>query len=296
MSRFPAALSAAVVGCVVWAAVPGASAAAGDSSIVPLTRAEAKLRPVLRLGDEGAWVRRLHRALDIRPVRAPFGRSTARAVKRFRVSAGLAKRPVVSVRTWMALGSRVTTPQKAVPAPAPEPSRESPPEFGYGDTSAWIRSAQVALAVTPATGYFGPVTRSAVLRFQAAAGLPLTGRLDAATWSALGDRVTAPATDVTTTELARTSQQHRASLGVTAFATSPTALSVVQRESGGDCGISSPGGTYRGKWQMDANFWRAYGGLEFAARADLATCDQQDLVAYRGWVDRWWQPWSGTAF
>lgn len=38
----------------------------------------------------------------------------------------------------------------------------------------------------PSDGWFGPVTAAAVKRFQEAAGLPATGRVDSATWQALG--------------------------------------------------------------------------------------------------------------
>ena len=57
--------------------------------------------------------------------------------------------------------------------------------------------------------------------------------------------------------------------------------------------LSAPTATYRGKWQMGASFWAAYGGKAYASRADLATCAEQDRVAYRGWVAAWWNPWGG---
>lgn len=277
MSRRSGIVLALAVGLAATAALPTTAAA---DTVTPLSREEASARPVLHLGDTGPWVRRVNEALAVHPAGARFRRATGRAVAAFRTSVGLSSHPVVSVRTWMALGSRVPVP------PVPEQ-----PDLGYGDTSDWVRAAQVALGVQPATGYFGTVTRAAVARFQQDHGLPVTGRLDAATWAALGDRVTTPPVDVTTTEQARTSRAHRAALGVTAFAASATARRVVERESGGRCDIVSSGGTYRGKWQMNADFWRAYGGSEFAATPDLATCDEQDVVAYRGWVDRWWQPW-----
>lgn len=51
-------------------------------------------------------------------------------------------------------------------------------------------------------------------------------------------------------------------------------------------------GKYRGLWQMDAGFWRTYGGLAYAARPDLATRAQQNEVAWRGWKVRGWEPWT----
>lgn len=43
---------------------------------------------------------------------------------------------------------------------------------------------------------------------------------------------------------------------------------------------------------MDADFWRTYGGRVFANTPDRATEVEQDLVAYRGWLKRGWQPWT----
>lgn len=270
-----------------WAASPSVAAPTAADSYAPLSLAEAKTRPTLQRHDRGVWVRRLNAAFHITPGRS-FGKATARAVKKFRAAHGQKARPVVTTRTWMALGTRIIVP---TPTPAPTaPPTQVRPQLEYGDVSSWVQVLQVALGVD-ADGHFGPVTLAAVKAFQQSAGLPVTGIVDAATWSALGDRVTDPVIDVTTTQSARTSRAHRESIGVAAFASSWTARMVVDRESGGQCDIVNPSGTYRGKWQMDAAFWSAYGGTEFAPRPDLATCDEQDVVAYRGWVDRWWQPW-----
>lgn len=224
----PVVVATAVLGTGIVAASP-AHAHPAAAPVIPLTREQAALRPVLRPGDTGLWVRRLHRALHIVPARQPFGRATSRAIIRFRVAHRLSAHPVVTVRTWMALGSLVVVGRRRAQGPAPS----------------------------------GP--------------LPGGG-------------------DPTITDTARNSRAYRASLGVARFASSATARTVVTRESGGQCAIADPSGTYRGKWQMDASFWATYGGRQFAARPDLATCAQQDIVAYRGWVDRWWQPWSTAAW
>lgn len=270
------------LGCGV-AAPAAAAVTASQGGVVPISRAEAKNRPVLRAGATGLWVRRLHRLLGIVPADQPFGVATQRAVRAFRVAHGLSDKPVVSVRVWMLLGRAGT--------PATGDAFADRPTLRQGDTSGWVQALQVALGVQPASGYFGSLTLAAVERFQDQAGLPVTGVVDRGTWQALGSRVTTPPTDVTTTPAARTSRTHRASIGVEAFASSATARMVVQRESGGQCDISDPSGTYRGKWQMDSQFWSSYGGREFAPSPDRATCAEQDVVAYRGWVDRWWQPW-----
>lgn len=74
--------------------------------------------------------------------------------------------------------------------------------------------------------------------------------------------------------------------------TSATAIKVIKKESHGNCKTTGSKGKYRGKWQMTAGVWKTYGGLQFAPMADLATCDQQDQVAYKLWLARGWQPWG----
>lgn len=51
-------------------------------------------------------------------------------------------------------------------------------------------------------------------------------------------------------------------------------------------------GKYHGKWQMDADFWSTYGGKQFASDAADASESEQDIVAYKGYQARGWQPWS----
>ncbi|MCH9719273.1 MAG: peptidoglycan-binding protein [Actinomycetia bacterium] len=209
-------------------------------------------------------------------------------------------RPVVNVRTWRLLGDAVPVPKpKPAADPTPPPSAPAPgvlgPELRPGALSIWVVALQQTLGVSPTSGYFGPLTEAAVKDLQSGSNLPATGVVTAATWNLLGG-VTAPAVDPTRTAAARDSAQHRKDLGVAAFVASWTASAVVDRESGGNCAIVSYNGAWRGKWQMDASFWATYGGTEFAAAPEAATCAQQDLVAYNGWVDRWWWPWKKEAF
>src|SRR5919199_4854409 len=53
---------------------------------------------------------------------------------------------------------------------------------------------------------------------------------------------------------------------------------VAQCESGGDWHINTGNGYYGGL-QFSQSTWAGYGGLAYAARADLATPDQQITVA-----------------
>lgn len=48
---------------------------------------------------------------------------------------------------------------------------------------------------------------------------------------------------------------------------------------------------YKGGLQMDATFWRNYGGLAFAPAPHLATREQQIIVAQRGQKVQGWGAW-----
>jgi hypothetical protein len=178
------------------------------------------------------------------------------------------------------------------------------PTLRVGSTGARVVWVQRVLGVKP-TGYFGKRTRAAVVRFQRSRHLAVTGKVNAKTWLALKRlvaaraaarlkaRATVPTTDRTMTAAARASRAARTAVPLSVWVSSPHARLIVRRESSGRCTAVSRGGTYRGKWQMNAGFWRSYGGATFAATADKATCAQQDLVAYHGWLAVWWRPWGG---
>lgn len=65
---------------------------------------------------------------------------------------------------------------------------------------------------------------------------------------------------------------------------------VAQCESGGNWQINTGNGFYGGL-QFDYNTWLAYGGGQYAARADLATREQQIAVANRLYAARGSSPW-----
>lgn len=54
-----------------------------------------------------------------------------------------------------------------------------------GSNGALVTKAQNKLGVRPASGFFGPTTAAAVIRFQRVRKLPVTGAVDARTWFAL---------------------------------------------------------------------------------------------------------------
>jgi peptidoglycan DL-endopeptidase CwlO len=58
-------------------------------------------------------------------------------------------------------------------------------ELAEGDRGALVLRLQRRLGGVPTTGYFGPKTRAAVEAVQEAAGLPVTGVVDDATWAAV---------------------------------------------------------------------------------------------------------------
>ncbi len=73
---------------------------------------------------------------------------------------------------------------------------------------------------------------------------------------------------------------------------SSTAAKRIRDCESGNTNAVSPSGTYMGAWQMDMNFWRSNGGLKFAKTPLGATGYEQDLVAYKGYLSRGWEPWT----
>jgi len=61
-------------------------------------------------------------------------------------------------------------------------------------------------------------------------------------------------------------------------------------ESGGDWGTNTGNG-YHGGVQFSPSTWRAYGGTEYAPRADLASRDEQIAVAERTLAGQGWGAW-----
>ncbi len=177
------------------------------------------------------------------------------------------------------------------------------PVLKRGSRGPYVTTVQKILGVKP-TGYFGLRTQAAVTRFQATLKLPATGVVGPTTWAALKRRAVAASrasivaasaavSDPTMTTAASTLRTARNAIPLAVWMTSEHGRMIVKRESGGSCSITSPGGTYRGKWQMSSTLWAAYGGTAYATTADRATCAQQDQVAYRIWLASWWRPWGG---
>jgi hypothetical protein len=87
------------------------------------------------------------------------------------------------------------------------------------------------------------------------------------------------------------SKSERKKISFEVWVASPTAKYVKEAESHNNCKSTGGKGKYQGTWQVSAGFWKTYGGKKYAEKASKATCLQQDLVAYKGWLARGWSPW-----
>jgi peptidoglycan hydrolase-like protein with peptidoglycan-binding domain len=76
---------------------------------------------------------------------------------------------------------------RATPCPTPISalSLTGTPLLARESTGAYVVQLQRLLQVTPVTGFFGPITQSAVTKLQTARGLPVTGTTTPATWAAV---------------------------------------------------------------------------------------------------------------
>jgi hypothetical protein len=87
------------------------------------------------------------------------------------------------------------------------------------------------------------------------------------------------------------SKEQRKKVSFKTWVNSPTAKFLKRKESSNNCKARGYKGMYLGTWQMNAGFWRTYGGRKYGSDPTKATCHQQDLVAYQGWLARGWSPW-----
>ena len=79
--------------------------------------------------------------------------------------------------------------------------------------------------------------------------------------------------------------------GTASAAPDSTWDSVAQCESSGNWSINTGNGYYGGL-QFSQSTWNAFGGQEYAARADLATKDQQIAVAEKTLAGQGWGAWA----
>jgi peptidoglycan hydrolase-like protein with peptidoglycan-binding domain len=152
----------------------------------------------LRSGCDGPAVTQLQR--DLRaigayngPVTGRFREQTNNAVVNFQRQNGIDPIGVVGPRTQRAIRLALN-PQPVNPAPIT--GNGNPPGricdhnrevIGFGCRGEWVRQLQQRLRAINyfngnPTGYFGEVTRNAVVRFQQENRLPVTGAVDSVTW------------------------------------------------------------------------------------------------------------------
>lgn len=79
---------------------------------------------------------------------------------------------------------------------------------------------------------------------------------------------------------------------VTTTGPDPVWYDLAQCEATGNWGIDTGNGYYGGL-QFSQSTWDAFGGGEYAARADGATPEQQIAVAERTWAKQGWDAWPG---
>lgn len=144
--------------------------------------------PLLKMGSSGASVKKLQTKLvnaGFSPgkVDGIFGPMTRDAVLAFQKSNGLVQDGIVGRMTWTALGVNCDT-------PTPPPINHCP-TLVQGNTGPAVVNLQGLLKrkgfyTGNVDGIFGPLTRAAVVAFQASAGLVQDGIVGIKTWTALG--------------------------------------------------------------------------------------------------------------
>jgi soluble lytic murein transglycosylase-like protein len=145
--------------------------------------------------------------------------------------------------------------------------------LSYGEKGKKVKWVQKRLHVRPRSGWYGPVTRRAVKRWQRAHHRRPTGRVNRATWRALhkgkGRHVRL-----------RASRSGGSSPGLNWAA-------LARCESGGNPRAVNPAGYY-GLYQFDVRTWRSVGGKGYPHRK---TRRQQTVRAKKLYQRRGSSPW-----
>jgi murein DD-endopeptidase MepM/ murein hydrolase activator NlpD len=130
------------------------------------------------LADPILWDRSLHRSRQRRERAA-----AARAARRRRSSAAVAVGAAVAAAPVVPAAAQSSA-RGGARGDGPTARLAATTLIGVGDSGDAVAAVQHQLGVA-ADGVFGPITRRAVAGFQARAGLPATGDVDAATWTKL---------------------------------------------------------------------------------------------------------------
>ena len=150
---------------------------------------------VVRYGSSGPAVAAVQRAVGV-SASGSFLAKTQAAVRSWQNRHHLTASGVVNATTWRALlhafGHAKTTPKPtAKPTAKPTVKKTAPAKLpnvhlSYGSTGTRVTAVQRRLTVQPVSGWFGPLTRAAVTRFQRAHHLRPSGAVGPRTWLALG--------------------------------------------------------------------------------------------------------------
>jgi peptidoglycan hydrolase-like protein with peptidoglycan-binding domain len=192
----------------LFTAVLATAILAAATEPAPAAAARAEAGPfghVLRVGDRGGVVRTLQKWLSDVGIRTSadgsFGPATRTSVARFQTDASL--RPVTGVvgiitattlQAWVRQHSTVTRKSALTSDPFPRVLAVGASGSAVKTLQAWLTDVGIA---TTADGAFGPHTAASLTRFQAAAGLPTTGKADGVTatmlqaWVRAGKKVPA---------------------------------------------------------------------------------------------------------
>ncbi|TWE10306.1 cell wall-associated NlpC family hydrolase [Rudaeicoccus suwonensis] len=170
-------------------AAPGSghstAAKSGGSHVSASVRAAAVNQNVVYLsyGDTGSLVKVVQQRVGGLTTDGIWGPLTQARVLAFQGSKGLTQDGIVGPLTWAALGGFPGGSNTPTPTPTPSCSVSV---LRYGAEGTLVQTAQQRLGGLTTDGVFGPLTLAAVKAFQYDKGIPVSGAVDAATWSALG--------------------------------------------------------------------------------------------------------------
>ena len=146
----------------------------------------------LRLWSRGEAVKALQKAIGGLTVDGSYGRATETRVRAYQNAKGLQVTGVTDAKVWKALMTPVTTAPKPVASAGTTSSALATEFTAYkrttvrtGSRGTAVKVLQQGLGGLITDGVFGSRTLAKVRLFQSAHHLPVTGVVDARTWSAL---------------------------------------------------------------------------------------------------------------
>ncbi len=163
----------------------------------PTPTAAATLRPALGMGSRSPAVVYVQTTLGVRPASGYYGPLTRKAVRALQKRHGLKVTGAVNASTWKVLlrtsstttdptPSATDTPAASTAAgPTPQEAALARPTLSRGSRGPAVVFVQQKLGIEPATGFFGALTRKAVIQLQEDNALTPTGKVGRKTWEIL---------------------------------------------------------------------------------------------------------------